>query len=232
MGHLFELTFQLDLPVERAWQAFTTPEYLQAWLGAVVECDIRPGGRIRFTIPGHGELTWLIDHVAEHRKLVWLEPPAAVPGERRTTVSFEESAGGTRVRIEEAGFGHGDTWQGHLDGTRQGWTHSLAGLHLYLRTGVKLDRMNTFRADLGLHLIDTPAGPEVVSVTPGGPGDKAALRRGDIVVRLNAAPIFDIGDVWLFCREHAGGTAVSVTVVRDGTLLTSQAVLAPFGGGE
>ncbi|MFC4117512.1 SRPBCC domain-containing protein [Nonomuraea zeae] len=232
MSNVFELTFVLDLPVEQAWQTFTTPEYLESWLGPIVECDIRPGGRIRFTIPGHGELTWPIDHVEEHKKLVWLEPPAAVPSERRTTVSFEESAEGTRVRIEEAGFGPSDAWQGHLDGTRHGWTHSLAGLHLYLRTGVKLDRMNTFRAELGVHLIDTPAGPEVVSLTPGGSADKAAMRPGDIVVRLDAAPVFDIGDVWLFCREHAGGTAVSVTFVRDGTLLTSQAILTTFSDVE
>ncbi|MFI7706126.1 SRPBCC domain-containing protein [Nonomuraea sp. NPDC049480] len=225
MGDVFEMTFVLDLRVEQAWQVFTTPDYLEAWLGTIVECDIRPGGRIRFTIPGHGELIWSIEQAEEHKRLVWLEPPAAVPSERRTTVTFKETAKGTRVRIQEAGFGESDAWRGHLDGTRHGWTQNLAGLHLYLRTGVKFDRMNTFRADLGAHLVDTPAGPEVVSVAPGGFADQAVLRSGDIVVRLGAAPVFDIADVWLFCREHTGGTEVSVTFVRDGTLRTAHAIL-------
>uniref|UniRef100_UPI003F495FAA SRPBCC domain-containing protein n=1 Tax=Nonomuraea bangladeshensis TaxID=404385 RepID=UPI003F495FAA len=232
MSDVFEMTFVLDVPIERAWQAFTTPEYLQAWLGTIVECDIRPGGQIRFTVPGLGELIWPVEQVEKHKRLVWLEPPSAVPSERRTTVSFEETAEGTRVRIEEAGFGTGNAWRGHLDSTRHGWLQNLAGLYLYLRTGVKFDRMNTFRADLGVHLADTPAGPEVVTVAPGGPADQATLCPGDIIVRLGTAPVFDIADVWLFCREHAGGTTIEVTFVRNGTLVTVPATLQPLGKEE
>lgn len=225
MSNRFETMFTLDLPIEQAWKAFTEPDYLETWLGSIQECDIRKGGRIRFTIPQHGELVWLITEAEPPRRLTWSEPPAAVPSQRRTTVTFGEMGNATRIHVIESGFGDGVEWQGHLDGTRQGWANSLAGLHLYLRTGVRVDRMYTFRSGIGAHLVETPAGVEVVTVTPGSFAAKAGLHAGDIVLWLGRAPIFALGDVWLFTREHDAGEETVVTYVRDGALRTGQATL-------
>ena len=64
MTRSFRTSFDLDAPLDVAWQAFTTPELIETWLGPVDECDIRPGGLIRFRVPGLDELTW---RAARHR---------------------------------------------------------------------------------------------------------------------------------------------------------------------
>ncbi|MFI6324282.1 SRPBCC domain-containing protein [Nonomuraea sp. NPDC050556] len=222
MTGIFRTDLLLPVPIRRAWLAFTAPEYLATWLAPVRECDIRPGGRITFDLPGASGITWTVEAVEAPARLVWIEPPGSVPSERRTTVTLEPAGPDvTSVAIEEAGFGAGPVWQGHLDGTRLGWAQSLAGLQLYLRTGVTYDRMNTFRGAVGAHLSDGPAGPEVVEVAAGSYAEAAGLRPGDIILRLGAAPVFGLSDVWLFCREHAPGEHVEVVFARDGSVRSS-----------
>jgi uncharacterized protein YndB with AHSA1/START domain len=214
----FRTTFDLDAPLDVAWQAFTTPELIETWLGPVDECDLRPGGLIRFRVPGLEELTWRIIESEPPWRLVWTEPPGPVPCERRTEVRLEETAVGTRVHLTETAFGDGPAWDAHLDGTRRGWSDSLAGLHLHLRTGVTFDRMNTFSSGLGAHFRETAAGPEAVDVTEGEFAAEAGLCPGDLVVQVGEAPVFGLGELWQFTREHAPGQRVLLTYVRDGEI--------------
>lgn len=222
----FEKTFTLSVPVEKAWQAFTDPELLEAWLtGKIQKADVQPGGQIAWEPDEYGQLVWDIVEVEPGRRLAYKEGPGIVPVTTEVTVTFEESSAGTKLTVTQAGFGEGVDWAAIIDGVGLGWSQTLAGLDLLLRTGVKLDRFFTFRSDLGLEADDVLAGPLVRSVAQESFAAAAGVAPGDIIVRLNQAPIFDRSDIWLFTREHDVGEDVEIAYVRDGAVRTGRAAL-------
>ncbi|HSK95388.1 MAG TPA: SRPBCC family protein, partial [Euzebyales bacterium] len=86
----FEKTFDVAVPLDRAWQAFTNPDDIEAWLtGTVAECDVRPGGRIAWEPDEYGQLVWDITDVEQQRRLVYREGPGILPVETEVTVTFE-----------------------------------------------------------------------------------------------------------------------------------------------
>jgi predicted metalloprotease with PDZ domain len=146
-------------------------------------------------------------------------------------VLLQESGSGTLVTITQAGFGEGEDWQTQLDNVGLGWAQSLAGLELYLRTGVRFDRFFTFKSDLGVLAHEEMAGPCVASVTPESYAAQAGLEVGDIIVQVGSAPIFTRSDLWLFTREHEIGEDIEVKFVRGSELRHGRAQLtAPWPG--
>lgn len=129
-------------------------------------------------------------------------------------VTFEQTNTGTRVHITHSGFGDGAEWLGTLDGYRLSWANSLADLELYLRTGIRVERMFTFKSDLGAALRDSLSGPEVLAATPGSFADKAGVQVGDIIIGLGGTPVFGLTDTWLFTREHGPGENTEISYVR------------------
>jgi serine protease Do len=63
------------------------------------------------------------------------------------------------------------------------------------------------------------AGVEVVEVADGSPAARAGLRPEDLVVALGGAPVTGVGDLQRLMTEELIGTAVNVTVVREGRQL-------------
>ncbi|MEV5509097.1 S1C family serine protease [Streptomyces orinoci] len=68
------------------------------------------------------------------------------------------------------------------------------------------------------------------AVTPGGPADKAGLKPGDVITRLDDTKIDSgptlISEIW----THQPGTKVTVTYVRDGKQATTQVTLGERRG--
>ncbi|HYE16346.1 MAG TPA: Do family serine endopeptidase [Pyrinomonadaceae bacterium] len=72
-------------------------------------------------------------------------------------------------------------------------------------------------ADIAASLdIGQPRGALVSSVMPGGPAERAGLRRGDIIVAVNNAPVADSNTFRNTVARMQPGTPASVTVLRDG----------------
>ncbi|MBS1856292.1 MAG: DegQ family serine endoprotease [Acidobacteria bacterium] len=65
-------------------------------------------------------------------------------------------------------------------------------------------------------LTGEPRGALVANVTPDSPADRAGLKRGDIILALNGAPMGDSRDLSLKVSMMAPGTPVKLTVFRDG----------------
>jgi uncharacterized protein YndB with AHSA1/START domain len=222
----FEKTFELSVPVAKAWQAFTDPELIEVWLtGTVEKADVRPGGQIAWEADEYGGLVWEIVEVDPQRRLVYREAPGILPVATEVTVTFEEASAGTRLTVTQAGFGEGVDWAAQIEGVGLGWGQTLAGLDLFLRTGVRLDRFFTFRSDLGVEADDLLAGPVVRSVADGSFAAAAGVAPGDIIVRLGAAPVFGRSDIWLYTREHVAGEECEIAYVRDGAVHTGRAAL-------
>lgn len=64
--------------------------------------------------------------------------------------------------------------------------------------------------------IEENAGALVAEVTPEGPGDKAGVRAGDVIVRVNDEGIEDPQDLQLTVAAMTPGTEVMLAVIRDG----------------
>lgn len=66
-------------------------------------------------------------------------------------------------------------------------------------------------------------------VTAGSPGDKAGMRKGDILVRLGTHQIADLQGFTDALAAHRPGDAVDLVVVRDGVEVRLRAVLGRRG---
>lgn len=67
-------------------------------------------------------------------------------------------------------------------------------------------------------------------VTPGSPGDRAGLRRGDVLIRFNDLDVPDLEGLFAALRSHRPGDIVEVVVLRDGEEIRVRAVLGTRGG--
>jgi uncharacterized protein YndB with AHSA1/START domain len=211
-----EKTFTVRVPVARAWAAFADSHERSQWEAAEYEIDARPGGRVRWTLPGI-ESTGRVDEVVPNRLLrqVDLSGPHTTA---EITVTFEEVEGGTRISITHAGFGTGEDWDEWLEGTSIGWDQAIADLIVYLHTGVTAGRFVTEMHSPGMTMTDTAGGVEVVTVLPGMLADQAGLAPGDLVLRMGATPVYHITDIWVLMREHPAGTKFEIEYVRDGAV--------------
>lgn len=155
----FTITRVFDASRERVWAAWTDPERLAAWFGpketkgTVLEHDLRPGGvwRGRMDAPDGSAMfsKFVFEQVEPPSRLMWIhgfadEHGARVrapfaplfPLELRTTVTFTEIDGGTRITVdwvpidaspEEEAF-----FAGMMDSMTGGWTGSFDQLDAYL----------------------------------------------------------------------------------------------------
>ncbi len=81
------------------------------------------------------------------------------------------------------------------------------------------DKLPTYRVVMGLspsYAEDGQAGMGVDAVSPEGPAQRAGMKAGDRIVRINGKPIANIYDYMASTRENKGGDTVEVVVVREG----------------
>ncbi len=221
----YRRTFVVQVPATRAWEAFASKEGL-GWYASEIEAfEARPGGRLCYTVAGYGTVEGTVEEVKPGRFIRWTEGAGLLPGATEVAVALEEVGAGTRITVTQSGFGEGYDWATLLETHTLGWNQIIANLALYLLKGISYDRMFTWRVQLGLYTTDTLAGAEVVAVRPDSFGSRAAMRPGDLVLRLAGAPIFNRADLWLIEREHVPGEEAEVVYLRDGIVISIRAVL-------
>lgn len=88
------------------------------------------------------------------------------------------------------------------------------------RIGAALGSLNAQRArELGLGFV---RGAVVEDVAPGSPADRAGLRRGDIITRIQNRPVANAGSVQAVIGVGEIGAGLSLTYLRDGRTLTTE----------
>jgi len=70
-------------------------------------------------------------------------------------------------------------------------------------------------------------GVQVVSVLPGGPGE-GALKRGDVIIRLGAQPIWDVRQLQRLVRGEPVNRRVVLGVLRESAQLQVPLVIGPM----
>jgi len=80
--------------------------------------------------------------------------------------------------------------------------------------GVTIQSVN---ADLALSMnLATARGAIVTSVQAGGPGERAGIKRGDVITALNGQGVVDSNNLRNLVASSAPGSEVTLTVLRDG----------------
>lgn len=106
-----ERTVELAAPAERVWRELVEPDRLAAWLGATVELDARPGGRVVVS-DDDGPRWGTVEHVEPGRRLVlrlWRGPGSGgrdLAG-ARLDFSIDDLGDTTRLTVVEAQIGFG-----------------------------------------------------------------------------------------------------------------------------
>jgi len=223
-----EHTFEVAVPVERAWQAFTDGAERSRWEAPEYAIDPRPGGKVRWRIPPMDAVDGEVVEVDPDRRLVATEGDGLLGGTTRVTVTFESVEHGTRITVVQSGFGTGAGWQHLLEGHRQGWLWALRDLALYLETGLAPQRFFThWRCELGLYLAETFAGLRVTEVARGGWAEEAGVRVGDVLLLVDGLPIYERTDLWSVQIARDPGERVAVEVARDGRRVAGEAPARP-----
>ncbi len=221
MSGKVEKTFEVAVPVARAWQAFADSRERSQWEAVEFEIDPRPGGRVRWMLPGY-EAQGRVEAVEPERLLRHTES-AGPHAKTEVTVRLEPVEGGTRISITHAGIP--DDGPGDVASTSLGWSQAIADLTVYLERGVKADRFVRRMLHPGMQTTETPAGLEVRKVEPGGFADRAGLRPGDLLLALGGVPIYTRPELWVLMRERAPGDKLTAEYVRAGERLSGTGVL-------
>jgi len=68
-------------------------------------------------------------------------------------------------------------------------------------------------------------GAKVQELTAGGPGEKAGLKKGDVIVKLNETKIATASDLTAAVRQQPAGAPITLDVLRGATTLNIKVVL-------
>lgn len=140
----------VDVPPEKVWAAWTTPEQLVHWFTpapwktTLAEIDLRPGGKFRTVMKGpagekHDNAGCYL-HVVPGRQLIWtdaLGPDFRPSGNPFTTacVTFQPTATGTKY-IAHAMHPSPEVKQQHDQmGFESGWGTALDQLVAFVKSG-------------------------------------------------------------------------------------------------
>jgi len=94
----------------------------------------------------------------------------------------------------------------------------------HARLGVAVQEVNQAFADS--FKLPRPEGALVANVDAGGPADKAGLKAGDVILKINGQPIVASGDLPAFVGQQSPGEKVQLEVWRQGRSETLSATLA------
>jgi uncharacterized protein YndB with AHSA1/START domain len=218
MSAKYERTFVVAVPVAKAWAAFADQQEREAWMGT-------PPTELE-----RGEIK--VGDVEPHRRLSWSQSQSGLDGWYQTTVTFEEVSSGTRITIVRSGFGESEDWRHYAENTTRGWDEMIADLILYLETGVRGERHFSFRSGLGATMLQSGPGVRITHVVPGGFAAEAGMQSGDLLLRLNGAPVLKGSDVGFVGSEHAPGEVIEAEYARGGEVLRGRGPLSAWNYGD
>jgi len=132
----FDMSLEIDAPVEVVWKALTDAAELTNWFPPDARVKPGEGGSIFLSWgPGcEGEAP--ITVWEPNRRFQWTEQFApngqAEPAPVIIDYTLEAKGGKTVLRLVQSGFGRGEGWDGYFDSISRGWNLVMRGLRHYL----------------------------------------------------------------------------------------------------
>jgi membrane-associated protease RseP (regulator of RpoE activity) len=205
MSGKWQRTFEVSVPVERVWEAFTRINPPPAGARPDPNASVKPQ----------------IIEFQPMKLLRWSAEGGQLPERSEITVVFESTATGSRFTVTRFGFGEGEDADVFSESNGLGWEGGLMDIVFELETGVAVNRhyYGAYDACTGVMYAQRDWGLEVLKVLPGTFGAEAGLMRGDRLVRLDGAAVFSRANVWTLLEARAPGDNLSVEFVRGRALL-------------
>lgn len=209
----WEKTFEIEVPVERVWEAMTTREELQVLFSAPEDRGLDDG------MP-----TLEVLEAVPLKKLRWIQSRTEPPQHAEFTVTFESKEIGSSVTVTRFGFGEGEDADIFSNSFGLGWLHGFRDMILYLETGQVVHRHynGCSLSAMGMSYQETPAGIRVCEVGEKGLAADAGLERDDRIVRIGNTPVYTRSDVWVLNQVHPEGTMLDVEFIRGRELMHSK----------
>ncbi len=226
MSGKWQRTFEIAVPVERVWQAFTDPEELSKLFsprhGSTVGAALVPGEAAE---PGSG---FRVIEAEPLRKLRFAQERDDLPETAEFEVVFESAENGSRITVTRQGFGEGEIADIFSESNALGWEHGLMDLVLYLETGqlVKRHYYGAGPSRMGMVYADGDAGLVVRQVLDGGFAEDAGLLPDDKLVRIGGCAVYQRSDVWMINGLLEPGTELEVEFIRRNELRTGSGKLS------
>lgn len=221
----YERTLEFSLPVSRSWNLFVEPSETSAWL---LPFEEKPDGHSETTIEGQPTVKLVVENFEREILLRTRMSGGNIPGSTVMTARFTDSSVGSRVEVTHHGFGDPQKWEVFGTSLRRGWEEAFCDLIVYVRTGVRMARhIDDRRASIAAWPLQRDWGIELAEVFSGGYSDQVGMVRGDILLKLDRAAIYNVADIWTFARARPAGDQVEATFihgreVRKGTGLLSR----------
>jgi uncharacterized protein YndB with AHSA1/START domain len=202
----WQRTFEVSVPVERLWRAFTEDP-----------AKLRTPPEGAPPDPNRSVPLKMLE-VQPLRLLRWEQQGGTLPEHMEFTVVFESTDRGSRFTVTRCGFGEGEDADVFSESNALGWTHGLMDLVLYLETGQVVQRhyYGANQSSSATTYRERDWGLEVLSVLPGGFGAEVGLQRGDRLLRIAGVPVYTRAEAWALLAEHAPGTELEVEFIRGG----------------
>jgi uncharacterized protein YndB with AHSA1/START domain len=225
MSGKWQRTFEVSVPVERVWDAFTRKRPAPP-----------PGARP----DPNADVKLQVLEVQPMKLLRWGQEGGSLPERYEMTVVFESTETGSLFTVTRFGFGEGEDGDVFSEAHARGWESGFMDLVFELETGVPVQRhyYGAYDACTGVLYAQRDWGLEVLNVLPGTFGAEAGLARGDRLVRFGGAAMFLRTNLWTMLEAHAPGDRLDVEFVRGNELkrgsgrLSSQRVAGMGAIGE
>ncbi len=202
-------TWDVAIPVERVWATFIDRSTPTPWNHVFTGDPYYGRGAIVVTEIGR-------EDTGPQRHISWTE----TEGDDIATmsVSVAEVGTGARLTLTRSASGAPSTLPNRHGGRFHGWVESMYDFAASLERGVTPVRhigMTGFRrlGRIGADLIETPGGVEIGTVREGMARD-AGMQPGDLLLRVEDAPVFTLGDLWLVQRLLRAGEPVRIAYLR------------------
>jgi uncharacterized protein YndB with AHSA1/START domain len=187
----FELSLELDHPVDDVWRALTDAGELVRWFPFDAKVE-----------PGLGGTVWLswgdpwffctrieVWRPGEHLRLIENRSDELAKDARiAMDFTLEGRGGATVLRMVHSGFGTGEEWDTEYDGISRGWAYELRCLRHYLDRHLGQSRHVAWLpqpTDVGRErAYATVFGPDALAAE----GSVAGLAEGDRVVPVSPTP--------------------------------------------
>ncbi len=217
MSGKWQRTFEVSVPVERVWRAFTE------------EAEILRGQPDGAPADPNGNVPIKVLDVQPLRLVRWEQEGGRLPERMEFTVTFESTAHGSKFTVTRCGFGEGEDADVFSDSNARGWEYGFMDLVLYLETGQSVRRhyFGCSKSYTGVVCANRDWGVEVLRVTPGSFGAEVGLARGDRLVRMGGAAIYQRSDLWRLMEEHEPGHELEVDFIRGRAPLRGRGRLSP-----
>jgi len=218
MSTAWQRTFEVSVPVERTWRAFTKILEREREQPNGAPPDPNAGVRRR------------VLELEPMRRMRWSTEGGSLPERCEVTVVFESSATGSRFTVTRCGFGEGEDADVFSESNALGFERGFMDLVLEIETGVAPMRhyFGVNESTTGVMYIERDWGLEVLTVKPDSFGAEVGLARGDRLVRIAGAAIYTRADVWTLIDEHEPGTELEVEFVRAGQLARGRGKLSSY----